>query len=110
MSLLANFRANSGLDADPEWRRFVWRWAGVSLLLIAVASYFSYGFFQFDEYYQVTEFVSFKLGKTPPDQLAWEYHQQIRPWLQPAVYYARRRHVWQSASTIRFACRGCSAS
>ncbi len=87
MSLLANLRTNSGLGADPEWRRFVLRWAGISLLLIAVASYFSYGFFQFDEYYQITEFVSYKLGKTPPDQLAWEFHQQIRPWLQPAVYY-----------------------
>ncbi len=84
---LENLRANCGLQTDAEWRRFVFRWAGVSLLLIAVASYFSYGFFQFDEYYQVTEFVSYKLGKTPAGEMAWEFHQQIRPWFQPAVYY-----------------------
>ena len=52
---------------------------------------FSYGFFQFDEYYQITEFVSYKLGKTPPGELAWEFHQQIRPWTQPAIYYAAAR-------------------
>jgi phosphatidylinositol glycan class B len=91
MSLRENVRINSGLAADPDWRRFVTRWALVSLLLIAVACYFSYGFFQFDEYYQITEFVSYKLGKTPASELAWEYHHQIRPWMQPAIYYAAAR-------------------
>jgi phosphatidylinositol glycan class B len=91
MSFWQNLRANSGLADDPEWRRFVGRWAAVSLLLIAVTCYFSYGFFQFDEYYQITEFVSYKLGKTPPGELAWEFHQQIRPWTQPAIYYAAAR-------------------
>ncbi len=86
-----NLRTNSGLADDPEWRQFVVRWALVSLALIAVTCYFSYGFFQFDEYYQITEFVSFKLGKTPASELAWEYHQQIRPWLQPGIYYLAAR-------------------
>ena len=90
-SLWQNLRTNSGLADDPEWRRFVGRWAGISLLLIAVSCWFSYGFFQFDEYYQITEFVSYKLGKTPPGELAWEFHQQIRPWTQPSIYYAAAR-------------------
>ena len=86
MSLWQNVRDNSGL-ADPEWRRFVVRWSLVSLLLITVAAYFSYGFYQFDEHYQVVELVSYKLGRTPADQLAWEFHEEIRPWLQPGLYY-----------------------
>ncbi len=90
-SFWQNLRTNSGLADDPEWRGLVCRWAGISLLLIAVTCWFSYGFFQFDEYYQITEFVSYKLGKTPPAELAWEFHQQIRPWTQPAIYYAAAR-------------------
>src|SRR5260221_10585061 len=91
MSFRQNLRVNSGWADDPEWRWLVDRWAAVSLLLIVVTCYFSYGFFQFDEYYQITEFVSYKLGKTPPAELAWEFHQQIRPWTQPAIYYAAAR-------------------
>src|SRR5438309_348816 len=37
MSFRQNLRSNSGWADDPEWRRFVGRWAAVSLLLIAVA-------------------------------------------------------------------------
>src|SRR5579871_2048617 len=90
MVLSDNIRLSAGLD-DASWRQFVRRWALVSLALILVASWFSYGFYQFDEYYQVTELVSFKLGKTPASELAWEYHQQIRPWLQPGFYYVVAR-------------------
>ena len=85
-NLLSNIKRNGGL-ADPEWRRFVARWSGVSLLLIGVAAWFSYGFYHLDEYYQITEFTSYKLGKTPESELAWEYHRQSHPWLQPAIYY-----------------------
>ena len=88
MALLDNFRRNSGLATDPDWRKVVVRWSLVSLLLIAIAAYFSYGFFQFDEHYQVVELVGYKLGKTPKAELAWEFHNHIRPWFQPAVYYA----------------------
>jgi phosphatidylinositol glycan class B len=88
MEFLNNVRCNSGLASDPDWRRFVVRWSLVSLLLIAVAAYFSYGFFQFDEHYQVVEFVGYKLGKTPRTELAWEFRDRIRPWFQPAMYYA----------------------
>ena len=88
MQFFANLRRNSGLQSDPDWRKFVTRWSLVSLLLIAVACRFSYGFYQFDEYYEVTEFVGYKLGKTPPAELVWEFHYQLRPWLQPAIEYA----------------------
>ncbi len=86
MSLWQNFRDSSGL-ADPEWRRFVVRWSLVSLLLITVAAYFSYGFYQFDEHYQVVEFTSQKLGRTPRNQLPWEFRLEVRSWLQPGLYF-----------------------
>ena len=85
--MLENFRRNSGLSTDPDWRRFVVRWSLVSLVLIAIAAYFSYGFFQFDEHYQVVELVGLKLGKTPKTELPWEFRGRIRPWLQPSIYY-----------------------
>jgi GPI mannosyltransferase 3 len=88
MALWQDVRRNSGLADDPNWRRFVFRWSLVSLLLIGLAAYNSYGFYQFDEHYQVIELVSYKLGKTPQNELAWEFRAQIRPWLQPAMYYA----------------------
>ncbi|HEX3997569.1 MAG TPA: hypothetical protein VHX65_03355 [Pirellulales bacterium] len=95
MSLRQNLQLNSGLHADPGWRRFVNRWSVVSFLLIAVVCHFSYDFYQFDEYYQVTEFVSYKLGKTPREALAWEYRAEMRPWLQPAMYYVAARGLEQ---------------
>ncbi len=88
MAFWDNVRFNSGLAGDPAWRKFVVRWSVVSLLLISVACYFSYGMFKLDEYYQVVEFVGYKLGKTPAADLPWEFHARIRPWLQPAIYYA----------------------
>jgi phosphatidylinositol glycan class B len=93
MTFWKNLKRNSGLDADPIWRRFVTRWSLVSLLLIAVVCHFSYDFFQFDEYYQITEFVSYKLGITPESALPWEYNAEMRPWLQPAVYYVAAREL-----------------
>jgi GPI mannosyltransferase 3 len=91
MAFWHNLQHNSGLHADAAWRRLVNRWSLVSLLLIGMVCHCSYDFCQFDEYYQITEFVSYKLGKTPEQALAWEYHSQMRPWLQPAIYYVAAR-------------------
>ncbi len=87
MTFWSNVKLNGGFTGDPDWRRCVAKWAAVSLLLISVAAWFSYGFYHLDEYYQILEFTSFKLGKTPAAELAWEYHRQSRPWMQPAIYF-----------------------
>ena len=87
MAFWQELRQNSGLADDPHWRRFVIRWSLVSLLLISVAAFCSYGFYQFDEHYQVVEFAGYKLGKTPQNELAWEYRDSNSTWLQPAMYY-----------------------
>lgn len=88
MPFLTNFRENTNFRGDPAWRQFVRRWSFVSLALILVTSYFSYGFFEWGEHYIVTEYVGLKLGKTPASELIWEYPVQIRSWFQPAIYYA----------------------
>ena len=79
------------LPQSLDTRTFARRWFVVAALLILIAAYFSYDFYQGDEYFQTIEFASHKLGKTPASDLMWEYPAHIRPWLQPAVYYAIAR-------------------
>jgi phosphatidylinositol glycan class B len=56
-------------------------WAAVA---IAVASaWFNEGFFSHDEHFQILEFAWYKLGRTPADALAWEFHAHMRAGLQP---------------------------
>ena len=55
--------------------------------VVIVTAWFSNLFYFPDEHYQVLEFMSHRLGITPASALPWEYHQRIRPWLQPAIYY-----------------------
>jgi hypothetical protein len=45
------------------------------------------GYHNPDEYFQITEFASYKLGITPAANLAWEFNAGIRPALQPAMIY-----------------------
>lgn len=83
----SNAKQNCGLADDSQWRRFVAKWALVSLCPILIAAYFSFGFYHLDEHYKIIELTSYKLGKTPEAELLWEYHCQSSPWLQPAIYY-----------------------
>lgn len=52
-----------------------------------IAALFSEGFFQFDEHFQILEFLGHKLNGTSPADLPWEYKEQIRPWFQVFLYY-----------------------
>jgi phosphatidylinositol glycan class B len=65
---------------DP-WAR---KWLFFALALNLVAAYFSWGFHQFDEQFQILEFASYKLGNSPATDLPWEFDTQIRQWFQPA--------------------------
>ncbi len=71
---------------DPSWRGFLTRRLGVCLFLILVAAVRSDGYHHPDEYFQTLEFAGTKLGRTPVQELPWEYSAHIRPWLQPALY------------------------
>jgi hypothetical protein len=57
-----------------------------SAALFLMAAVLSDGFLHPDEYYQIIEFASTKLGITDTKDLPWEYPAQMRPWLQPAIF------------------------
>jgi GPI mannosyltransferase 3 len=69
----------------PERRYFLCCLATSALLFLA-ASVFSTGSHDADEYFQTVEFASSKLSITNTADLPWEYREQMRPWLQPAIY------------------------
>jgi len=58
----------------------------VSAALFLASSIFSVGPHNPDEYFQTVEFASSKLSITRTTDLPWEYREQMRPWLQPAIY------------------------
>jgi phosphatidylinositol glycan class B len=73
-------------------------WKIVLAVEILIACIFSIGYHQWDEYFQITEFTSYKLGITEANHLAWEYKAQIRPWIHPGinvciVYLASKLHI-----------------
>ena len=67
--------------------RFVRAHLAVTLAVTCVTAWFSYAYFHPDEYFQVIELVRSKLGEVDPKLLPWEHARQIRPWLQPFVYW-----------------------
>ena len=69
----------------PERKHFRWCLAA-SAFLFVVHAIFSTGYLHPDEYFQTVEFASSKLGITATADLAWEYREQMRSWLQPALY------------------------
>lgn len=50
-----------------------------------VALFFSYGYLQADEHFQVIEFGYYFVGENQASELAWEFKEQIRPALQPII-------------------------
>ena len=50
-----------------------------------ITAFFSVGYHQLDEHYQILEFANYKLGLTYPGYLAWEFDAHIRPSLQPLI-------------------------
>ncbi len=62
-------------------------------LLSALAAWRSEGFHQADEHFQILEFAAYKLGMAQPGDLAWEFHERMRPALQPALAYGVYRMV-----------------
>ncbi|MCP9235061.1 hypothetical protein [Lewinella sp. JB7] len=62
-------------------------------LLFVVAAYYSAGYHQLDEHFQILEFAAYKLGLAEATDLPWEYHERMRPALQPALAYTIHRVV-----------------
>jgi GPI mannosyltransferase 3 len=94
MSLAAKSRTSALFDRVDVWpalakwpeRRYFQLCLAVSAMLFLIGSVFSVGSYQGDEYFQIVEFASSKLSLTNASDLTWEYHADMRPWLQPAIY------------------------
>jgi len=57
----------------------------LAALIFTLTAYYSSGYYQADEHYQIIEFASAKLGNIPMEALPWEYEAHIRPTLQPSI-------------------------
>lgn len=60
-------------------------------LALLTACWFSVGFHQGDEHFQLLEFAGYKLGFIKAEQLPWEFGERMRPATQPAIAYALHR-------------------
>ncbi len=60
----------------------------IATLILLIACWFSVGFHQGDEHFQLLEFAAWKLGLISEGQLTWEFAEQMRPATQPALVYA----------------------
>lgn len=59
----------------------------LATIVFALTAYFSVGYFHADEHYQVIEFAGLKAGWNTPQDVAWEFHAQIRSSLLPTLAY-----------------------
>lgn len=55
------------------------------LLVYSIAAWASAGYFHPDEHFQILEFAHYLLGQTQVSELPWEFHERIRPGLQPVL-------------------------
>ncbi|MGB4846920.1 MAG: hypothetical protein WBP41_03330 [Saprospiraceae bacterium] len=60
----------------------------VSLAIFLITAFFSEGYYHPDEHFQILEFCNYKLGFSSAADLPWEFHEEIRPALQPAIALA----------------------
>lgn len=68
----------------------------VCSIVYITAAVFSKGAFHADEHFQVLEFANWKMGNIPASALTWEFRQQMRPAVQPAIACA----VWQAMDAM----------
>lgn len=55
--------------------------------ILITAAWFSVGYYNPDEHYQILEFANYKLGLSPESELAWEFNNISRQAIQPFVAY-----------------------
>jgi len=78
-----------------------------SLFWHLIAAWFSIGYHQADEHFQVLEFASWKMGTTPIQSLPWEFAARIRPALQPlfVVFVQKYCVPWANPFQVSFLLR-----
>ncbi|MBN4065989.1 hypothetical protein JYT51_01495 [Candidatus Amoebophilus asiaticus] len=57
----------------------------ISIIILVLTTIFSLGYHHFDEHFQILEFAGLKLNLTTASNLPWEYHNQMRSSIQPAI-------------------------
>ena len=68
------------------FRSIEWKpWLYACLAIFAITSFFSLGYNQSDEHFQILEFAGLKLGINTELDLAWEYGARMRPAIQPGM-------------------------
>jgi GPI mannosyltransferase 3 len=72
------------------------------LVFHLLAAFFSIGYHQCDELFQVFEFAGYKLGLNNAQDLPWEFHEQMRSGLQPMIVYGLTRFFWSVGVTDPF--------
>lgn len=85
---LPSFRDLWNVSPDDPLLRFTRQCLLLSLLAHLIAAVFTEGFHHYDEQFQMLEFVSYKLGRSPEADLPWEFRTQIRSWFMPALFIA----------------------
>lgn len=63
----------------------------VASFFILLGAIFSDGFYHLDEHYQILEFASYKLGISGLHDMPWEFHEKMRPTIQPWIAYYTHR-------------------
>ena len=57
----------------------------LSFAVTVITAWFSEGYYHPDEHFQILEFAGYRLGQSPAADLPWEFGEQMRPALQPAI-------------------------
>ncbi len=80
---LANLRSRLALSGTELSARSLWTIVALVVGTHVTAAWFNAGSPNVDEHYQILEFAQYKLGRQPPEALAWEFAERMRPALQP---------------------------
>ena len=69
------------------------KYLAAAVLILLIAAWRTVGYHQGDEHFQILEFAGYKLGWVAAEQLPWEFHERMRPALQPLIAYWLTRAV-----------------
>lgn len=70
---------------EPKWKKILLCTWALSFLIFIFTALNIQGFDHPDEYFQIVEFVSHKVGITQASEMSWEFQKKVRPWLQPLL-------------------------
>lgn len=93
---------NDSVLSPREYEFKIKRFLIVSFLFYLIYAFFSDGFYHPDEYFQIIEFVNYKVGNISAQELPWEFETKIRPWFQVLFYYISYKVIFYIIPGIDF--------